>query len=147
MNINFANDYFRELNLHRGIQLDKKLWSEITTKVPDIPDDRSSIFYLIYDDYLTAEIGLRSGFSARAAMHYNIRNQNNNPYMIFNYTDLLSIVTNGQAWTNQGEPVDVTPTDYVFAFELKDNNISDKTSETRKELQKEILKYNENFNK
>jgi len=147
MNIDFSNIYFDKLNLHRGSQLDKKLWSEITTKVTDIPDDRSSIFYLIYDDYLTAEIGLRSGFSARAAMHYNIRDQNNNPYMIFNYEDIISIVTTGEAWANQGEPAEVTPLDYVFAFKLENNNITDTTEKFRATLAKDIEKHNESSKK
>jgi hypothetical protein len=134
MHIIFAKDYIKILNIHRSASLDQQIWNTIFTEVPTLDKDAPSVFYLVYDDYLTAEWDLRFGFSSRAAMHYNITNQNNNPFMTLDYPAILSIATDGKALKAEGRPQIPIPLSHIYAFKLKNGHLTNITDEMRQKI-------------
>lgn len=125
MHLRYTQQYISTLLAHRDEVTVQRLWDSLHKYVPKLDPSTNSVFYLKYDDYYMAEGGFRFGFSSRAAIEYDIRVQNNNPFMIYEYSDLLSMVTDGQAWTKQGMPVQITSLSRVYAFELKNGQLID----------------------
>ena len=88
MHIAFTKSYINNLLAHRSEKVVQRLWNKITSDVVSIEKNGISIFYLTYDNHYMAEWGLRFGFSSRAAIHYDIREQKNNPFIIFPYKSI-----------------------------------------------------------
>lgn len=103
MHIAFSKEYLANLTAHRSEEINSRLWNKIFTEVPEIDNQNTpSVFYLSYDNYYDAEWNLRFVFPSRAAIYYDVTNQNINPFMTLDYDDLVSIVTDGEALLRQG---------------------------------------------
>ncbi len=136
MHLIFTNNYLQHVGTYRSVELDKKLWNQITTSVPKIVQDSQSIFFLASHPavFETAEMGLRFGFSARSAMFYNITNININPNMIVNnYTVLLSTIFKESVNLNN-----------VYGFYLDENQqLFNITDQVRQKLTEDLEALNE----
>ena len=140
LHFNLARQYIQNLVEHRSEEDVDRLWQKITVDVESINKDAISIFYLTYDDYYMAEWGLRFGFSSRAAIHYDIREQKYNPYLIYEYDDLLSIVKDGKAMEKQGVfNVDPIPLNQIYAFDLRNAELTNITDEIRQKLTEDLV--------
>lgn len=142
MHILFSRQYLAFLKMNRGTDINERLWNTIFQDVPILPQDKPTVFYLQYDNYYLAEWGLRFLFSSRGALHYNITNQKANPFMIYEYDKLLSMVTDGKALGLQGyEPVPL-PLDHVYGYILQNGELLNTTSILRKKLKYDIQALN-----
>ena len=139
MHFHLTREYLANLVQHRSIVDDERIWSQLKNEVPELATDRVSIFYLEYDDYYMAEWILRFGFSSRAFILYGLTEQSLTPHLIYDYEDVRSMVIDAEAFAKHGiseeKPL---PLDHVYAFELKEGKLINKTQETRVMLQKEI---------
>lgn len=142
MHILFSQQYLAFLKAKRGTDIDKQLWSTIFRDVPTLPQDRPSVFFLTYDDYYLAEWDLRFPFSSHGALHYQITNQKANPFMIYEYDKLLSIVTDGKALGPQGYEPNPLPLDHVYGYILRNRELTNITSELREKLKNDIQALN-----
>lgn len=138
MHTSFSQQYLSFVKANRNIELDNKLWSKIFQDVPELPQDRPSIFFLTFDNYHIAEDVLRFGFSSRAALHYSITNQKANPFMIYEYNKLLSMVTDGKALEPQGYEPDPLPLDYVYGYVLQNEELKNITDQLRAKLKEDV---------
>lgn len=140
MHISFSQQYLSFVKLNRNVDLDNRLWSKIFQDIPEISQDTPSIFFLSYDNYQIAEGDLRFGFSSRTALHYSITNQKANPFMIYEYDKLLSMVTDGEALKAQGYPEsDPITLDYVYGYVLKNGELINVTYQLREKLAEDVL--------
>lgn len=142
MHILFSQQYLAFLKAKRGTDIDKQLWSTIFRDVPTLPQDKPSVFFLTYDDYYLAEWDLRFPFSSHGALHYQITNQKANPFMIYEYDKLLSIVTDGKALGPQGYKPNPLPLDHVYGYILRNRELTNITSELREKLKNDIQALN-----
>lgn len=142
MHILLSQQYLSFLKTNRGSDIDKKLWSTIFSDVPSLPQDRPSVFFLSYDDYYLAEWDLRFPFSSHGALHYQITNQKANPFMIYEYDKLLSVVTDGKALGPQGYEPDPLPLNYVYGYILRNRELTNITTELREKLKNDIQALN-----
>jgi hypothetical protein len=140
-----TKDYLGNLVAHRSIDIDRRLWGTIKSEVPSLDTEEGpSIFYLTYDDYYMAEWVLRFGFSARTSIVYEINDQTRIPTMIYDFKDLLSIVTNGEVLSKYGMVPAPIPVNRIYAFDLKEGILQNKTNEVRAELMQEVVKATKN---
>lgn len=138
MHVLFSQQYLLFLKANRGTEIDKQLWSKIYQDIPMLPQDHPSVFFLTYDNYYLAEWDLRFGFSSRGALHYRITNQKVNPFMIYEYDKLLSMVTDGKALVAQGYPSNPLPIDHVYGYNLRNGELINTTTSLRKKLINDI---------
>ncbi len=124
--------------MNRGTEINEHLWNTIFQDVPQLPQDKPTAFYLQYDNYYLAEWGLRFLFPSRGALHYNITNQKANPFMIYEYDKLLSMVTDGKALGPQGYDPIPLPLDHVYGYILQNGELINTTSALRKKLKNDI---------
>ncbi|EKE05898.1 MAG: hypothetical protein ACD_19C00163G0002, partial [uncultured bacterium] len=145
MHIYFTDKYLNEVKAYRSIEIDSKLWGQITKEVPTINNNSVSVFYLISEpqDALIAEWTLRFEFVGRSALYYQITNENMNPFMIVNdYKDLFSTITDGERLARQGKPREpLVLINDVYAFHLKDKELTNVTDEVREMLKIDYQKY------
>ncbi|MDO8657105.1 MAG: hypothetical protein Q7K55_00055 [Candidatus Levybacteria bacterium] len=138
MHILFSQQYLSFLKMNRGVEINEHLWNTIFRDVPRLPQDRPTVFYLQYDNYYLAEWSLRFPFSSRGALHYNITNQKTNPFMIYEYDKLLSMVADGKALGPQGyEPIPL-PLDHVYGYALQNGELRNITPALREKLKEDI---------
>lgn len=142
MHILFSQQYLASLKTNRGTNIDEQLWNTIFRDVPTLPQDKPSVFFLSYDDYYLAEWDLRFPFSSHGALHYQITNQKANPFMIYEYDKLLSIVTDGKALGPQGYEPDPLPLNYVYGYILRNRGLTNITTELREKLKNDIQALN-----
>lgn len=142
MHILFSRQYLAFLKMNRGTDINERLWNTIFQDVPILPQDKPTVFYLQYDNYYLAEWGLRFLFSSRGALHYNITNQKANPFMIYEYDKLLSMVTDGKALGPQGYEPTPLPLDHVYGYILQNGELLNTTSVLRKKLKHDIQALN-----
>lgn len=142
MHILFSRQYLAFLKVNRGTDIDEQLWSTIFRDVPTLPQDKPSVFFLSYDNYYLAEWDLRFPFSSHGALHYQITNQKANPFMIYEYDKLLSIVTDGKALGPQGYKPDPLPLNYVYGYILRNRGLTNITTELREKLKNDIQALN-----
>ncbi|KKQ49682.1 MAG: hypothetical protein US75_C0002G0025 [Candidatus Woesebacteria bacterium GW2011_GWC1_38_13] len=145
MQLRFTDSYLSDVSAYRSIEIDQYLWSWITREVPNLNKNSVAVFYLVSEqqDYLIAEWTLRFTFVGRAALHYQITNENMNPFMIVNnYKELFSTVTDGDRLVAQGKPRNpLVSIENVHAFHLKDQKLFNITDEVRKQLYSDNNKY------
>jgi hypothetical protein len=135
-----TRNYLSTVYANRNVYLDQKLWNKIFHDYPNLPQDGPTAFFLAADNPLTAEWDLRFGFSSRTALHYQITRQNSNPFMLYEYDRLLSMISdkNGKAIKAQGyEPIPL-PLDHVFGYILKEGELYNVTDELRQKLSSDL---------
>ena len=141
MHLTFTNGYLAHVNTYRNKELDKKYWTIITSEVPNI--DKSSLnIFLLLTDQQSADIAetIRFGFFGRSIMHYNITNQNYNPFMVTNeYEGILSAVYDGKYLTKHGrvnpQPITI---DHIYTFYLQNKELYNITNQVRKKLEDDL---------
>lgn len=138
----FSRQYLANLRINRGVDIDSRLWNTIFRDIPKLPQDKPTVFFLSYDNYYMAEWDLRFGFSSRGALHYNITNQKANPFMIYEYDKLLSMVTDGKASIPQGYEPNPLPLDYVYGYILQNGQLINITDELRQKLKNDMQTLN-----
>lgn len=138
MHVSFTRSHMTILAKHRNAELDERLWSTIYAEVPKLDPSGPSVFYLTYDNYNTAEWVLRFGFNSRAAILYEIDNQKAIPHMTYDYDDLLSLVSDGEALAKYKMYPKIIPVKRVYAFDLKNGNLTNTTQSIRNKLKHDL---------
>ncbi len=141
MHLAFTNNYLSHVNSYRSNRLDNKYWNIITSEIPSIDKNRQSIFLLL-TDLESAEIAeaIRFGFFGRSIMHYNITNQNYNPFMVVNeYDGIFSAVYDGKFLSKHGQvnPKPIMP-DQIYAFYLQNKEMYNVTDQVRRKLKDDL---------
>lgn len=141
MHLKFTNNYLSHVNSYRSNRLDNKYWNIITSEIPSIDKNRQSIFLLL-TDLESAEIAeaIRFGFFGRSIMHYNITNQNYNPFMVVNeYDGIFSAIYDGKFLSKHGRvnPKPIMP-DQIYAFYLQNKEMYNVTDQVRRKLKDDL---------
>lgn len=141
MHLSFTNSYLAHVNTYRNKELDTQYWNKIITEVPTIDKNGLNIFLLITDQP-SSEIAeaIRFGFFGRSIIHYNITNQDYNPFMVVNeYEGVLSSVYDGKYLTKHGrinpKPISI---DHIYAFYLQNKEIYNVTDKIREKLNEDL---------
>ncbi len=137
-----TNNFLAGVMTYRSREIDKRMWDQVHTIVPEIDRNSISVFFLLSEpsDYLIAEWDLRFPFPPRATFLYNITDEKYGPFLILNnYDELLSSVTDGERLIKQGRPPGSSVTvDHVYAFYLRDKTLTDITPDIRQKLRTDI---------
>ncbi len=138
--ISNTHSYIQTLSAHRSEVMVQPLWDTLHKDLGQLPRDRLTVVYLTYDDYYLAEWGLRFGFSSRAFIEFGLDKPGTTPIMVLDYPELVSFVTDGKEFAKHGFPLKPIPLTDVYAFELKNGKLINKTDEVRSVLKKLLAK-------
>jgi hypothetical protein len=120
---------------HRGISINTH-WNTIKSEIPTISKTQQSLFYIKSDDPITLEESFRFPFAARTAMLYQITDQTINPIIRTNYEDVVKLIKDPKEITKEGKKPTIISIKDIYAFELKNNQMINITTNIRDELSK-----------
>lgn len=127
----FSRQYISDLLSYRSERQVSTMWNDLLTQLPEIDREKVSIFYMTYDDFRMIDLGMRFMFPPRAAIEYKILKQENVPFIVYDYNDVLQAVNDGSSLTKLGLKPNPIKIENIYSFELQNGRLINRTEEIR----------------
>ncbi len=141
-NFDAANVYLTGLETNRNIELSNKAWGALLQNVPSVDKNHPSVFYFTTDNPTAIYMVFSFGFPMRGGLLYGITDWQNSPIPTVNYEELFKMVSSGEILkTLHGRRPDPVPLSRVFAFDLRNGELTPITDQVRQQLSKDLQNY------
>lgn len=135
-NIGAVREYFAELLPSRNAETGRKMWDVLFKKMPKPYPDEYLLFYFDASaDPAYAHNTVQFGFQPRMAIENQIEDGTKIPAFTNDYPEIISAVTDGQAFKRLGHEVKPIRIDQVYGFKILRGEVREITSEVRADLE------------
>lgn len=145
INLDASNKYLNNLEENRNIALTNKAWSVLLQNVPVIDKENPSVFYFSTDNTTAIYMIFSFGFPPHGGLLYQIPDWLNTPIPTEHYEELLKMVSSGDILrTLHGRKPIPVPLSRVFAFDFRNGELTNITTEIRQKLTTDLKLKGEN---